>query len=116
MKTEYHDMTLNDIMPSFRCMTTGAGVYVEIPTAYSRFISQELPQELREIIRRTISGLCKEAGRPGKVYNESIDNGHAMQSGFLVEISAWDFACHQRVKNWKAFTSQHQPWKEVKNQ
>ena len=113
MKTEYHDMTLRDIMPNFRCIAT-TQTFVEIPTAYSRFISDQLPQELREIIRRTIQTLCKKYGRSGHVYNELIDDGHTKQAGYLIPLDAWDFAANQKVKNWKTFTSENKPWKEVK--
>ena len=99
---KYRDMVLRDIMPNFRCITTDK-TYVEIPTAYSRFISPDLPTKLRNYIRKTIQGLCRTYGRSGRIYNEQVDDGRTKQSGYLVPVDAWDFACNQKVKDWKTF-------------
>lgn len=88
------DMSLADISPSFRCITTGSGTYVEIPHDWTD--SRYWPRgHVDEDSRVAIQGLIRDgSAKPGPIYaeglSEALDSHRLAKHGYLLPISVWD--------------------------
>ena len=74
------EQALYHFAPNFRCISSGK-TYVEIPINYGKMM-HPIQKELADIIRESISTMCKKYGKKTRIYDEETYHG-ATRPGYL---------------------------------